>query len=245
MTRQFASSARLFSQEEFLRLQDSMVGVVGLGGVGSWAAEALTRSGVGGIFLIDMDHVAESNINRQVQATHSVLGASKVDALSQRIADISPACRIQSLDDFLGPENAQEILSAKEVSVWIDATDDLAAKKAMILVMQSQKRLADLIVSGGAGGKLDPLRIKTLDLSETSHDALLSTLRYDLRKNHGFPRSGKMRIQVVSSAEPMRQTEDCDPQAKLACAGYGSMVTVTAAMGLAAAHLAIKRICKK
>lgn len=111
--------------------------------------------------------------------------------------------------------------------------------------MQSQKRLADLIVSGGAGGKLDPLRIKTLDLSETSHDALLSTLRYDLRKNHGFPRSGKMRIQVVSSAEPMRQTEDCDPQAKLACAGYGSMVTVTAAMGLAAAHLAIKRICKK
>ena len=243
--RQFASSARLFSQDEFSRIQGAVVGVVGLGGVGSWAAEALARSGIGGIFLIDMDHVAESNINRQVQATHSVLGASKVDALSQRIADISPECRVQSLDAFLGPENAQEILDSEEISVWIDATDDLAAKKAMVLLMQSQKRLADLIVSGGAGGKLDPLKIKTLDLSETSHDALLSTLRYDLRKNHGFPRSGKMRVQVVSSAEPMRRSEDCDPQAKLACAGYGSMVTVTAAMGLAAAHLAIKRICKK
>lgn len=244
VAREFASTARLFSAEDFARLQHAAVGVVGLGGVGSWAAEALARSGVGGLVLVDMDHVAQSNINRQVQALHSVLGMAKAKALQDRIADISPACKVEIVDDFLSPENAADIMGKESVSVWIDATDDLAAKKAMVLLMQSQKRLKDLVVSGGAGGKLDPLKIKACDLSETSHDSLLSTLRYDLRKNHGFPRQGKMRIQTISSHEPMRQSEDCDPAAKLACAGYGSMVTVTAVMGFTAASLAIKRICQ-
>ncbi len=260
--RRFASTARLFSAEEFSRIRAGHVAVVGLGGVGSWAAEALARSGVGALTLIDMDHVAESNLNRQVQALHSTLGVAKGEALASRIRDIAPDCQVRVVDEFVTPENFGEIASAVDrhgpsalamtesesglVAVtkplWLDATDDLRAKKAMILWLQSQKSLARLIVSGGAGGKTDPTRIEVTDLSETLQDPLLSTLRYDLRKHHGFPRQGKMKILSVFSRQPTVKSEDCDPSAKLACAGYGSLVTVTAVMGMVAASAALDRI---
>ena len=242
VSRQFASTARLLSADGFSRLQAARVGVVGLGGVGSWAAEALARSGVGNFTLVDMDHVAESNINRQVQALHSTLGEAKAESLAKRMKEIHPACNIQIVDDFLTAENASDILSADHHDFWIDATDDLKAKKAMILVMQAQRRLVHLVVSGGAGGKTDPTRIEIADLAQTSQDPLLSTLRYDLRKQHGFPRDRKMRISAVYCKQPMIKGTDCDPSARLACAGYGSLVTVTAAMGLAAAAHVIQKI---
>ena len=246
VSRQFASTARLFSSAAFSRLQQAHVGVVGLGGVGSWAAEALARSGVGALTLVDMDHVAESNLNRQVQALHSTLGHSKAEALAARIKDISADCRMQLVDDFVTPENIDEIFANKGVQVdfWIDATDDLKAKRAIVLWMKEKRRLKQLVVSGGAGGKIDPTRIELGDLAECSQDALLSTLRYDLRKHHGFPRQGKMKIQTVFSRQPISKTDDCDPQARLACAGYGSLVTVTAAMGLACAHWIMREITK-
>ena len=243
VSRQFASTARLFSADAFARLRAAQFGVVGLGGVGSWAAEALARSGVGKLILVDMDHVAESNLNRQVQAMHSTLGAAKGVALKNRILDIAPDCVVTVMDEFLTAENVAEILN--EGNIWIDATDDLAAKRAMILTMQSFGRLKDLVVSGGAGGKTDPTRIEAADLSETTQDPLLSTLRYDLRKHHGFARSGKMKIQAVYCRQPMTKSEDCDPLAKLACAGYGSLVTVTATMGMVAANLALLRTLSK
>ena len=243
VSRQFASTARLFSAQEFERLQQAHIGVVGLGGVGSWAAEALARSGIGGLTVVDMDHVAESNLNRQAQALHSTLGQAKSEALASRLRDIAPDCQVQVLDAFLTPENAAELISPVS-SVWIDATDDLAAKRAMILVMQSRKCLKQLIVCGAAGGKTDPARIEAADLSQTLQDPLLSTLRYDLRKHHGFPRQGKMRIQTVFSRQPMARGEDCDPSARLACAGYGSLVTVTATMGMIAANLAIQAVLR-
>ncbi|MBU3725081.1 MAG: tRNA threonylcarbamoyladenosine dehydratase [Burkholderiaceae bacterium] len=255
--RQFASTARLFSAQEFVQLRQAHVAVVGLGGVGSWAVEALVRSGIGALTLVDMDHVAESNLNRQVQALHSTLGAAKSEALASRIQDIAPDCRVNMVDEFLTPENAAEVMSVGNArqteskqsarsgpDVWIDATDDLAAKRAMILVMRTGKRLKQLIVSGGAGGKTDPTRIEAADLSQTTQDPLLSTLRYDLRKHHGFPRQGKMHIHTVFSRQPMIRTEDCDPAAKLACAGYGSLVTVTATMGMVAANLAIQAVLR-
>ena len=255
VSRQFASTARLFSTEHFSAVRAAQVGVVGLGGVGSWAAEALARSGVGRLTLVDMDHVAESNLNRQVQALHSTLGAAKGEALAVRIRDIAPDCVVNVSDTFLTPENVAEIIGRdpsrlafhgdadqnSSVSVWIDATDDLSAKRAMILLMREQKRLKNLVVSGGAGGKTDPTRVEIADLSETTQDALLSTLRYDLRKHCGFPRQGKMKIQAVVCCQPIVKSEDCDPAAKLACAGYGSLVTVTATMGMVAANLAILR----
>lgn len=242
LARQFASTARLMSAQGFSRLQTAHVGIVGLGGVGSWAAEALARSGVGSFTLVDMDHVAESNINRQVQALHSTLGESKAESLAKRLIDIHPGCKIQIVDDFLTPENANDILSINHHGFWVDATDDLKAKKAMILVMRTQRRLAHLVVSGGAGGKTDPTRIEIADLSQTLQDPLLSTLRYELRKQHGFSRDKKMRISAVYCKQPMIKGSDCDPSARLACAGYGSLVTVTAAMGLAAAAHVIQKM---
>ena len=248
--RALASSARLLSEEGFARLRLSTVGVVGLGGVGGWAAEALARSGVGGLVLVDMDHVAESNLNRQVQATHQTLGQAKVKALAERLRAIAPALSVYPVEDELTPENVAAFLAGGGVSgggwpapqVWIDACDDLRAKKALVLAMPARSRPRSLVVSGGAGGKLDPTRIRVGDLADTKQDPLLSKLRYSLRRQHGFPRAGAMRIRVVSSDEPARATEGCDPAAKLACAGYGSMVTVTASMGLAAAAEAMRLI---
>ncbi len=236
--RQFASTARLLPQQAFARLAQAHVGVVGVGGVGSWAAEALARSGVGRLTLIDMDHVAESNINRQVQALHSTLGMAKSEVLAARIRDIAPSCAVHAIDSFLDADNAAALLGP---GVWIDATDDPKAKRAMILHMRDANRLRDLIVSGGAGGKTDPTRIRLADLSETEQDPLLSSLRYSLRRQHGFARKGRMGVRVVFSTQAMQSGQDCDPSARLACAGYGSMVTVTAAMGLAAAAEAIQR----
>jgi tRNA A37 threonylcarbamoyladenosine dehydratase len=241
LPRQFASSARLFSAQAFQAIQAGHVGVVGLGGVGSWAVEALARSGVGALTLVDMDHVAESNLNRQVQALHSVLGMEKVQALAGRIRDIAPDCQLTLHDVFLGQENVADIF-ATGPSVWIDASDDLAAKKAMILFLKETRRLKALVVSGGAGGKTDPTRVEAGDLSLSQQDPLLSALRYDLRRHHGFPLQGSMKIQTVFSRQPMVKTDDCDPAARLACAGYGSLVTVTASMGMAAAGLAINKL---
>jgi tRNA A37 threonylcarbamoyladenosine dehydratase len=242
--RQFASTARLFSAEGFARIQTAQVAVVGLGGVGSWAAEALARSGVGSLTLIDMDHVAESNLNRQVQALHSTLGQAKGQALAERILAIAPNCQVTLIDDFVTPENCSDMIKAQTPRVWLDATDDLRAKKAMILELQSQGLLNRLMVSGAAGGKTDPTRIQLGDLSDTEHDPLLSSLRYDLRKHHGFPRQGKMKIRTVFSPQPMVKSDDCDPAAKLACAGYGSLVTVTAVMGMVAANGVLSQLAK-
>jgi tRNA A37 threonylcarbamoyladenosine dehydratase len=146
------------------------------------------------------------------------------------------------IDDFLTDENASVVLP--QADFWIDATDDLSAKRSMILWMRDQKRLSDLVVSGGAGGKTDPTRVSVMDLTETAHDPLLSSVRYDLRKNYDFSREGKMKIQVVSSNQPVQKSDDCDPAARLACAGYGSLVTVTAVMGFVAASAVLARIVK-
>jgi tRNA threonylcarbamoyladenosine dehydratase len=238
--RRLASSARLFSQEGFARLRSARIGIVGIGGVGSWSAEALARSGAGGLVLVDLDHVAESNLNRQVQATCSSLGQHKGDALKTRIADLNPDCDVRVLDVFLSPENVGGILD--QADFWIDACDDLAAKRAMVLHFSNAHRASRLIVCGGAGGKTDPTRIRTADLSASEQDPLLSKLRYQLRKSHGFAREGRMRVPVVYCEQPSVSTPDCNPAARLACAGYGSLVTVTAGIGLAAAAQAMSRI---
>ncbi|MCC7225349.1 MAG: tRNA threonylcarbamoyladenosine dehydratase [Burkholderiaceae bacterium] len=253
--RRFGGLSRLYGASGNAALQHAAVGVVGLGGVGSWAAEALARSGVGALTLIDLDHIAESNVNRQVHALTDTLGQSKVDAMAQRVRGINPECRLRLVDDFLTPENAAQVLPPG-LDVVIDCTDQMAAKVAMALLARARRQA--LIVCGGAGGKTDPLKLRSGDLSVATHDALLARLRNVLRKHHGFARPSvrpgkasarvpRMGVRVLwldqAAILPQAwQAPDAEPGAGLSCAGYGSSVTVTASMGLAAAAQAIDLI---
>lgn len=253
--RRFGGLARLYGADASIRLGQSSVAIVGVGGVGSWAAEALARSGVGALTLVDLDHVAESNINRQVHALSATLGQSKIEAMAERILGINPQCVIRLVDDFLTPVNVDTVLPAA-LDVVIDCTDQVAAKIAMVL--QSRLRRQSLIVCGGAGGKTDALALRAGDLSEATHDALLARMRNMLRRDHGFARAGepggktkkripKMAVRVLWVDQPTIlpaawAEAPGQPRAGLSCAGYGSSVTVTAAMGLAAAAQAINQL---
>ncbi|CAN1555837.1 COG1179 Dinucleotide-utilizing enzymes involved in molybdopterin and thiamine biosynthesis family 1 [Burkholderiaceae bacterium] len=254
--RRFGGLERLYGSQSGAALQHAHVAVVGIGGVGSWAAEALARSGVGALTLIDLDHVAESNINRQVHALTETLGQSKIAAMAQRIHSIHPDCRLTLVDDFLTPDNVQQILPA-ELSVVLDCTDQVAAKIAMVL--QSRARQQALIVCGGAGGKTNSLALQVGDLAQATHDALLARVRNTLRRDHRFARASnaagkalkrvpKMGVRVLWVDQPTRLPEVWQQQLEgealqgLSCAGYGSTVTVTAAMGFAAAAEAVNTI---
>lgn len=220
--------------------------VVGVGGVGSWAVEALARSGVGHLTLVDMDHVAESNINRQIQATDTTLGQEKIRALADRIATYAPHCQLTLVDDFLTPDNAAVLLGQfyaglpeGDHGVVLDCCDQARAKLAMALWMRQNAKT--LFMAGSAGGKTQPWLLQPVDLRDTVNDPLLSKVRYQLRRSGVFSRDAKlkMKLQVVYSPQPVKQGDACDTQAGLNCAGYGSAVTVTATMGMQLAGLCI------
>lgn len=248
--RSLASLARLMSAESFRRLRAAHVGVLGVGGVGSWAAEALGRSGVGRLTLVDLDHVAEGNLNRQVQALNSTLGQAKIEALATRLRDIRPDLPLDLIDDFLTPDNAEGVLSSGP-EVWIDATDDMPAKVAVATHCLRTARLR-LVICGAAGGKTDPSSIRVADLVATQHDRLLAALRSQLRGGAALPqqpergRTPNTGLLAVYSNQPAARLQDldagpsaCDPSARLACAGYGSSVMVTGSMGFMAAYAAM------
>lgn len=237
--RRFVAVSRVLGEAAFTRIAAAHACVIGLGGVGSWAAEALARSGVGRLTLIDLDHVAESNLNRQVLALESTLGAAKVEAMRARIADIAPDCQVSAIDDFVTPENAPEIVPGD--AVVVDAIDQVRAKAALVALCRARGQR--LIVCGGAGGRVDPLRLRRDDLALAKGDALLASLRARLRREQGFPREPGRRfgVEAIFSDEPMAGGRaDEGPGAALSCAGYGSLVTVTAAMGMAAAARALE-----
>ncbi|MGQ9660670.1 MAG: tRNA threonylcarbamoyladenosine dehydratase [Thermochromatium sp.] len=247
--RRFSGLARLYGEEGQARLAAAHVCVVGLGGVGSWAAEGLARSGVGRLTLIDLDQVAESNINRQIQANDATLGQAKVEAMRARIASYAPDCELILIDDYLTPENAAEYLH-DGLDYVIDAIDAVRAKVAMIAVCH---RLGiPFVTCGAAGGKTDPTRIRVEDLARVIQDPLLSRVRAQLRKSHGFTRELNKRfgIEAVYSSEPVRTPParaGCDSRrlalTGLNCAGFGSVMTVTASFGLFAAARAINTLC--
>jgi tRNA A37 threonylcarbamoyladenosine dehydratase len=256
LDRRFGGLSRLYGPQAPARLQQAHVAVAGLGGVGSWTVEALVRCGVGALTLIDLDHIAESNVNRQIHALTSTLGQSKVDAMAERVLEINPECRLTRIDDFVSPENVAEVLPGP-YTVIIDCTDQAEAKIAMIL--HARALGVPMLLCGGAGGKTDPLALRAGDLSAAVNDALLA--------KHGFPRASdqngkalkrvpKMGVHALWFDQPAilpdawtRPTEGEDdlgaaaqspaPQG-LSCAGYGSVVTVTAAMGMAAANEALR-----
>lgn len=217
--------------------------VVGIGGVGSWAAEALARSGVGKLTLVDMDHVSESNINRQIHALDATLGQSKIEAMQARIASFHPGCDVRGVDDFVTPENWASILPAGATAV-IDACDQVQAKTAMA---QWARRGKQLFVSvGAAGGKRHAHRVDIADLAETTHDPLLAQVRYRLRKHHEAPREGRpIGVKCVFSREAVQSPDpSCaiPGDGSLNCHGYGSVVAVTATFGQSAAGWILDQI---
>ncbi len=245
--RRFGGITRLYGAAALERLARSRVCVAGIGGVGSWAVEALVRSGVGALTLIDLDNVAESNINRQIHALEGTLGQPKVQAMKQRIALINPLCVVDAVEDFIEPENAQTLL--RDFDAVIDAVDNVRAKVAIILACR--KAEMGLVVVGGAGGKLDPTRICVDDLARTEQDPLLAKVRRKLRSEYGFPRDPRKKfgVETVYSSEPLRYPDTAcapaQPLQGLACAGYGSSVAVTASFGFFAAARVLDRILKR
>lgn len=240
--RRFGGLARLYGTDGYARLRGARVAVVGLGGVGSWAAEALGRSGVALLRLIDLDHVSESNINRQVQALGATVGAPKGEALAARLRDIHPGCRLEVIDAFVEPDNVGELL-ATPLDAVIDACDDGRAKLAMALWCRAQG--LPLVICGAAGGKRRPEALELADLSKVTHDPLLARLRQRVRKATGHAAGSTIGVACVFSREPVAVPggdEACSPDGSLNCHGYGSSVMVTASFGLTAAAWVVEQV---
>lgn len=239
--RRFGGLRRLYGSAGAQRIFSAHVVVVGIGGVGSWSAEALARSGVRRLTLIDLDHVSPSNVNRQVHANNLTLGQSKGEAMRDRIALFHPDCVVDLVDDFVSPDNWPQLLKNLHLPLGpdavIDACDQVPAKTAM--AAWALRESVPLVVVGAAGGKRLPQAVEVGDLVDVSHDPLLAKLRYQLRKHHGAARSGKMKQVCVFSRETVAPPDaSCEVGAgdgSLNCHGYGSVVSVTAAFGMAAA----------
>jgi tRNA threonylcarbamoyladenosine dehydratase len=247
LQRRFGGLERLYGVSGAAAIRSAHVAVVGIGGVGSWAAEALARSGVGELTLIDLDHIAESNINRQIHALASTLGQAKVHAMAERIGQINPRCKVHCVDEFVEPENWPQLLPAggvNSVSAVIDACDAVKAKVAMAAWAIKSRTL--FVSAGAAGGKRLAHKIDVDDLANTTHDPLLAQLRYRLRKFHGAPREGKkIGVTCVFSREAVAPPDpSCaiEGDGSLNCHGYGSVVSVTATFGQCAAGWVLDRI---
>ena len=251
--RRFGGVARLYGSNALARFKNARVCVVGVGGVGSWVVEALARSAIGHITMIDLDNVAESNVNRQIQATSATLGQAKVTALAERIGQINPYCQVTEIEDFVEPDNLDAMIGARHFDYVIDAIDSVKAKTALIAYCR-QHAIA-LITIGAAGGQTDPCKIEIRDLSRTEQEPLLALVRKRLRQNYGFPRGSKSKfgIDAVFSMEALRMPETpetaevCELDASsgvtgLNCAGFGSSVVVTASFGLAAAAQVLRHL---
>ncbi|HTI70162.1 MAG TPA: tRNA threonylcarbamoyladenosine dehydratase [Candidatus Limnocylindria bacterium] len=255
----FGGIARLYGKPALERLQKSHAMVIGVGGVGSWTVEALARTGVGRITLVDLDEVCVSNINRQSPAFDSTVGQAKVEIMARRIQDINPQCQVDVRLQFFTADTANELLGGEDstgsIDVVIDAIDAVGNK--VLLIHECHRRKLPLVVCGGAGGRRDPTQVRVSDLSQVTHDRLLSEVRKRLRQEHGFPRENKkFKIPAVHSAEPpfipAKEETECaiaDAPApsmegmRLNCDwGYGSATFVTGTFGFAAAAQAVALI---
>jgi tRNA A37 threonylcarbamoyladenosine dehydratase len=247
LERRFGGLRRLYGDAGYARLRAARVAVVGLGGVGSWTAEALARCGVATLVLIDLDHVSESNINRQVQALGATLGQSKAEALRQRFLDIHPACEVRCVEAFVEPGNWPALLPMP-VDVLVDACDQVRAK--LTLAAWGLATRVPVVCVGAAGGKRLAQRIEVDDLAAATHDPLLASLRQRLRKEAGASRQGPIGLRCVFSRESVAlpgadcavDGADAAVDGSLNCHGYGSSVMVTASFGMAAAGEAVAQL---
>ncbi|MDR1350125.1 MAG: tRNA threonylcarbamoyladenosine dehydratase [Zoogloeaceae bacterium] len=241
LARRFGGVRRLYGETAGQRFMAAHVGVVGVGGVGSWAVEALARSRIGHLTLIDLDMVAESNTNRQIQALEGEYGKSKIVVMAERVQAINPQCQVHCIEDFVSADNVAALLTP-DMNIVIDAVDQTRAKAAMIACCRELGR--PIITVGAAGGQRDPTRICCADLALARQDPLLAKVRAQLRRTHAFPEAPKkFGVTAIYSSEPVRYPprEACDAAAQgLSCAGFGSSVCVTASMGFAASAAALE-----
>ena len=252
--RRFGGLARLYGTNGAQKIRDAHVVVVGLGGVGSWAVEALARSGVARLTLIDLDHIAESNINRQVHALDTTLGQAKVEAMRERIAHINPDCDVHCVEEFVDAGNWPSIAGldahADETASIIDACDQVRAKTAMAAwalqknAKGSRLTKINFLSVGAAGGKRHAHKVDVEDLALVTHDPLLAQLRYRLRKEQGAARKGKIGITCVFSREAVTQpaSDGTQSDGSLNCHGYGSVISVTGTFGICAAGWLLSEI---
>ncbi|RDL44908.1 tRNA cyclic N6-threonylcarbamoyladenosine(37) synthase TcdA [Marinomonas piezotolerans] len=251
----FGGIRRLYGQVAYDFFQQAHVCVIGIGGVGSWCAEALARSGIGQITLIDMDDVCVTNTNRQIHALDGNIGKAKVDAMAERIKLINPSCQVNCVEDFITPENVAELLETPFDYV-IDAIDSLKPKAALVAWCKRNKR--KLITVGGAGGQMDPTQIQIADLSRTEQDPLAAKLRNFLRRHYNFSRNTKRRfdIECVYSLEQLKypqldgtvceQRQKGDTETKMNCdTGFGASTVVTATFGFVAVGRVLEKLAQK
>ena len=251
----FGGIERLYGRRALTAFRHSHIAIVGLGGVGSWAAEALARSGIGTLTLIDMDDICVSNTNRQLHALAGQYGRTKTDVMADRLRAINPHADIRVHFGFLTSKNVQELITEDMTGV-VDAIDSIKAKAA--LIAHCQRRKIPIVCSGGAGGQMDPSQIQIADLSKTTQDPLLAKVRNLLRREYGFSRNPKRRfgIEAVYSLEqltyPAADGEVClqkpatEGPVRLDCAsGFGAASPVTASFGFFAASRLLNRIARK
>lgn len=259
VARRFSGVRRLYGNAGLAKLQAAHFVVIGIGGVGSWAAEALARNAVGNITLVDLDHIAESNVNRQLHAVEGNFGKAKVSAMRERIVSINPQCNVREIEEFVTPDNLVNMLNFS-IDGIIDCIDDAFAKAALAAFCKSTQ--TPLIMTGGAGGRLDPTRIQSADLAHVINDKLLAKVRNALRKDYDYAKGkdgapqknsqkqNKMGIVCVYSDElAIKPDAACDVNTGseaaitgLNCAGYGSSVCVTAPFGFTAAQLMLNQL---
>lgn len=251
----FGGTRRLYGNSEVEILRAAHVCVIGIGGVGSWAAEALARSGIGAITLIDMDDVCITNINRQIHAMSGTVGLSKIEVMAERIKLINPECQITLIDDFITANNISEYIG-KHFDYVLDAIDSMKPKAALLSYCKSNK--IKVITTGGAGGQTDPTQIQIVDLARTIQDPLAKKLKDTLRRFHNFPKNTKRKfgIDCVFSTEQLKYPQAdgsvCNAKStaegpkKMDCAtGFGASTVVTASFGFVAVSRIIAKLIEK
>ena len=243
----FGGIGRLYTPEGLSKLRQAHVCVIGIGGVGSWAVEALARTGVGKITMIDMDDICVTNINRQIHAMTGTVAQLKTESMKERVERINPECVIEIIDDFISPENIPEYLN-RGYDYVIDAIDSVKTKAALIAYCKRNK--IKLITTGGAGGQTDPSQIQIADLSKTIQDPLASKVRSLLRKEYNFSQNTKRKFGVdcVFSTQPLifpKMGESCEISATMNCAnGFGAVTMVTATFGFFAVSRVVDKLLK-
>lgn len=251
-TTRFGGIERLYGTQGMATLKSSHVMIIGIGGVGSWSAEALVRSGVGVITLVDLDDICISNTNRQIHTTCDTIGQAKVDAMRARLTAINPDLTCHVIEDFATQDNVSTLINSN-IDAVIEATDSVKAKAAIIA--HCKRRKVKIVTVGGAGGQIDPTKITKGDLAKTIQDPLAAKLRSELRRNWGFSKNPKRRfgVECIYSTEQLRYPQsdgsvcfsksEMQAGSKLDCsAGFGAVTTVTATFGMMAAASIINNI---
>jgi len=244
----FGGIGRLYGEAALDRFSQAHVCLVGIGGVGSWTVEALARSGIGKMTLVDLDDVCESNINSQIHALDGTIGSSKIETMAQRCRAINPSGTVHTKHAFLSEKNADEQLSG-DLDFVVDAIDSAKHKAAMIIA--ARRRGVPILTVGGAGGCADPSQVQLADLSRSFNDPLLQRVRKILRQEHGFPRDKKRKFKIpcVFTPEDKKHPEFCDadeeePKSiRLDCeSGFGAVTHLTGTFGFFAASAVLKHL---